>query len=96
MLFLTYINDLSEDSITNVELLADDTSLFLVVHDMNTSANDLNDDLSKINDWAIQRKMSFNPNPSKQAIFCRKRQNLNHDSIYFNTNFYNKSPLDTK
>ena len=33
--------------------------------------------------------MSFNPNPSKLAqevTFSRKRQNLNHDSIYFNHN----------
>ena len=82
MLFLTYINDLSDDSITNVELFADDTSLFSVINDINTSPNDLNDDLSKINDCTIQWKMIFNPNPSKQAqevIFCRKRQNLNHD-----------------
>ena len=33
--------------------------------------------------------MSFNPNPTKQAqgvTFSRKRQNLNHDSIYSNHN----------
>ena len=33
--------------------------------------------------------MSFNPNLSKQTqevIFSKKRQNVNHDSIYFNHN----------
>ena len=51
--------------------------------------------------------MSFNPNPSKQAqevIFSRKRQNLNHNSIYFNHNIVQQVPsqkhlgmhLDTK
>ena len=62
---------------------------------MNTSANHLNNDLSKINDWAIKRKMSFNPSPSKQAqevIFSRKRQNLNHNSIYFNHNLVQQVP----
>ena len=65
LLFLIYINDLSNDLITNVKLLADDTSLASVVHDVNTSANNLNNDLSKINDWETQWKMSFSPNPSK-------------------------------
>ena len=39
--------------------------------------------------------MSFNPDPSKQAqevIFSRKRQNPNHDLIYFNHNLVNQAP----
>ena len=43
------------------------TSFFSVVHDVNTSAKELNDDLKKVNDWAFEWKMSFNPDPSKQA-----------------------------
>ena len=69
-------------------MIASDTSLFSMVHDVNTTVN-LNNDLSKINDWAIQWKVSFNPDPSKQAqevIFSRKPPNLNRDSIYFNNN----------
>ena len=67
LLFLIYISNLSNDLKTNVKLFADDTSLFSVVHYVNTSANNLNNDLSKINNWATQWKMSFNPNPSKEA-----------------------------
>ena len=96
LLFLIYINDLSDDLITNAKLFADDTSLFSVVHDVNTSTNNLNSGLSKINDWATQWKMSFNSNPIKQAqeiIFSRKRQNLNRDSIYFNQNVVQQVPL---
>ena len=52
-----------------------DTCLFSVTHDITTSANEPNNDLKKISDWAFQWKMSFNPDPSKQAqelIFSRK------------------------
>ena len=31
------------------------------------SANELNNDLRKVCNWAFQWKMSFNPDPSKQA-----------------------------
>ena len=62
---------------------------------MDTSANNLNNDLSKINDWAIQWKMSVNLNPSKQGqevIFSRKCQNLNHGSVYFSHNLAQQVP----
>ena len=65
LFFLIYINDLSDNLKTNPKLFADDTSLFSIVHDLNVSANDLNPDLKKINDWAYQWKMNFNPDPSK-------------------------------
>ena len=56
-------------------MFADDTSLFSVVHDSQTSANDLNKDLEIINNWTFQWKMNFNPDPAKQAhevMFSRK------------------------
>ena len=43
------------------------TSLFSVVLHKNTSATELNNDLSKISNLAYQWKMSFNPDPLKQA-----------------------------
>ena len=43
LLFLIYINDLSTGLSSNPRLFADDTSLFLVVHDRTTSTNELND-----------------------------------------------------
>ena len=67
LLFLIYINDLSDDLSTNAKLSADDTSLFSVVRDINNSAAHLNNDLRKISSCAFQSKMSFNPDPSKQA-----------------------------
>ena len=48
LFFLNYINDLSENLESNVNLFADDTSIYLVVKDPNTSAEILNHDLSGI------------------------------------------------
>ena len=67
LFFLIFINDLSDNLISNPKLFADDTSLFSVVQDITLSAKNLNDDLKKINKWAFQWKMSFNPDPNKQA-----------------------------
>ena len=67
LMFLIYINDLSNELSSNLRLFADDTSIFLVVRDRNLSANALNHDPLKINNWVYQRKMSFKPDPSKQA-----------------------------
>ena len=80
-LFLIYINDLTEGLLSNARLFADDTSLFSVIHDIQTSANNLikdlnlNKDLERISNWATQWKMNFNPDTTKQAqevIFSRK------------------------
>ena len=53
LLFLMYVNDFSENLTTNAERFADDTWLFSVVHDVNTSGKKLNDDLKKVNDWTF-------------------------------------------
>ena len=75
LLFLAYITDLADGLSSNAKLFADYTSLFFDVHNAYTTAKELNNDLVKISRWAYQWKMSFNPDPSKQAqevIFSRK------------------------
>ena len=87
LLFLIYINDLSDNLTSNGKVFADDTSLFSVVHNLNTSAKELNGDLKNSNDWAFQWKMSFNPDPSKQAqevIFNCKSKKPTHPPLDFN------------
>ena len=49
---LIYINDLSEKLKSTAKLFADDTSIFYVVKDPNTSAEILNHDLTRIPEWA--------------------------------------------
>ena len=67
LLFLIYINYLSEGPSTNAKLYADDAFLFSVIHDSQTSANVLNKDLEMIHNRAFQWKMNFNPDPKTQA-----------------------------
>ena len=93
LLFLIYINDLSYDIKSKCKLFADDTSLFSVAHDIDTSANNHNHDLEKISKWAFQWKMKFNPNPAKQVqeiIFNRKKAVSIHPIVYFN-----KTPVNS-
>ena len=58
-----------------MKIFADDTSLFSLVRDPNESLAKLGRDLGKVVGWAYQWKMSFNPDPSKQAVevhlFCK-------------------------
>ena len=64
------------------------------MRDLNTSAVEINDDLKKIEAWAHQWKIGFNPNPLKQAaevIFSRKRNKPHHLDIIFNSNPVKKS-----
>ena len=96
LLFLTYINDLSNNLSSNAKLFADDTSLFLVVHDMNQSGINLNDDLGKKSNWTFQWKMSFIPDINKQeekVIFSCKLQKSNHPSLMLNSTTVTQSEI---
>ena len=87
LLFLVYINDLEEGIKSSVKFFADDTSLFSIVHDPVISADELNHDLNLIKKWSHQWKMSFNPDPTKQAeeiLFSQKKKSPGHPPIYFN------------
>ena len=70
-----------------MKLSADDTLLFSIIHDPNTSANELNSDLQNISKWVYQWKMSFNLDQNRQAqevIFSRKIAKSSHSQIIFN------------
>ena len=75
VLFLIYINDLT-DGITSIcNIFADDTFLFSKILDVNEPIKKLNFDLEKVSEWTFQWKMQLNPDPNKQAnevMFSRK------------------------
>ena len=80
--------------LSDPKLFTDDISIFSVVKDCLNSSNKLNEDLSKISQWAYQWKMSFNPDVSKQAqeiIFSRKKNINNHPVVFFNNLSINRN-----
>ena len=56
LLFLIYINDLTENISSNMRLFADDSSLFIKVRDVAATQTQLMDDLDTITNWARQWK----------------------------------------
>ena len=70
-------------------MFADDTSLFSKRKDSSLSLPDLNYNLEKINQWAHQWKIPFNPDPNKQAtevLFSRKVNSDDYPKLTFNGN----------
>ena len=88
MLFLIYINDLTDGIKSICKIFADDTSLFSKVEDKNCSTVELNNDLKIISNWAFHWKMLFNPDPNKQAaaiLFSKKQHEKdNYPLLNFN------------
>ena len=81
--FLVYIKDLSHKS----EETAKDYTLRIYLTKPEETANTLSNDLKEINKWSFQRKMSFKPDPTKQAqevIFSRNTTKTIHPKIFFN------------
>ena len=87
LLFLVYINDITDGLKSEVRIFADDTSLFVVVDDPVVSFNILSHDLKLIEKWAKQWKMSFNPDITKPPIeitFSTKNVKPHHPPLFFN------------
>ena len=87
LLFLVYINDLTDNISSQMRLFADDSSLFTPVKGVNETNVKLNQDLQTITNWAYQWKMVFNPDITKQAvevIFSFKKEKPYHPELIFN------------
>ena len=87
LFFLIYINDLPSELPCSAELFTDDISLFFVLENVNETTANLNKDLKNINKWALQWKISFNPDPTKmvqEVLFSRKKSKVIHPSHIFN------------
>ena len=85
LFFLIFINDLCDNLNSDVRLFADDTSLFSVVENEITGADELNRDLEKVRLWAWQWKMQFNTDKTEEVIFSTKLAKIAHPPLMLGT-----------
>ena len=87
LLFLVYINDLTENIKSQMRLFADDSFIFTPVKNVFETHEQLVEDLETISRWGHQWKMVFNPDITKQAvevIFSVKTKKPFHPDLTFN------------
>jgi len=78
LLFIIFINDIVTDIQSTIKLFADDTSLYLIVEDPNETADSLNNDLTKIHDWATKWLVTFNAQKMETMTTSRKIDKPDH------------------
>ena len=84
VLFLVFINDIVDDIQSNINLFADDTSLYLIVENPQIAATILQSDIDRISLWADTWLVSFNPSKSESLIVSRKRGPNRHPDLLLN------------
>lgn len=82
LLFLIYINDLTEDIVSLPLIYADDTALFEVVDDPVLSADRLNGDLEKISVWSNKWLVTMNPSKCRNIVFSLKHNKPFHPVLF--------------
>ena len=84
LLFLIYINDITDGINAGIKLFADDTSLYIIFdgNDVNQATEVLNSDLQTVNEWAKKWLVTFNPQKTK-SLYISLRKNLNPPPLTF-------------
>ena len=72
LLFLVYINDIVCNISSQINLFADDTSLYMIVRDPSDTARIMQNDIEKISAWADSWLVKFNPLKSETLLISRK------------------------
>ena len=73
LLFLLYINDITDVVSTNIRLYADDSSIFTVGKDSEKIAQELNSDLEQISKWAHMWRVNFNAKKTISITFTTRK-----------------------
>ena len=92
LLFIIYMNDITDEIESDILIFAYDTSLFATGSDPAETAEILNRDLQKISIWAQKWKVSFNSSKSKDIIFSNKTLN-NSPPLLFNSSYIERVNL---
>ena len=78
LMFLIYINDIVNDLGCNIRLVAEDTSLYVIVDDPASVSDLVDSDLQTIHNWAQNWLVTFNPQKSEELIISRKAVFVDH------------------
>ena len=81
LLFLVYINDITNNIGSNIRLFADDTTLYLIINDPIISATIIESDLQTISDWAKKWLVTFNPTKTESLLITRKNNRSVHPHL---------------
>ena len=84
LLILIYINDIVKHIGCSIRLIADDTSLYIIVDFPLQSAQLLNTDLQTISDGAAAWLVTFNPLKTLSMLISRKRNPVFHPPLFMN------------
>ena len=82
LLFLIYINDISDKLKCPTRLFADDSSLIASSTDINIVERDVNTDLENLSKWASDWAVTFNPQKTEVMLFTN-RSLTNYPNIIF-------------
>ena len=84
MLFLIYVNDITEQLLCLTQLFAGDSSLFTSATDIHDTEGIINHDLIIISQWAKQWLVKFNPNKTEEIFFSLRQLNLLPNLVFDN------------
>ena len=82
LLFLVYINNIVDNLESNINLFADDTSLSVEVDNPDSCWAKLQSDINKINDWAQNWTVKFNPLKSELLVITSKNIKPVHPDVF--------------
>ena len=76
LLFLIYVNDISDSLLSLTRLFADDSSLYCSASSINDIEGIINHDLNLLSNWAKQWLVTFNPNKTEAILFSFRDSEL--------------------
>lgn len=85
LLFLIYINDITDGLASLPLIYTDDTTLFEIVDEPAVSVGRLNSDLNKISEWADKWLVTMNPVKSRNVVFSLKRNKQVNRPLFLNS-----------
>ena len=85
LLFIIYVNDITQSLLSLTRLYADDISLFCFATSLQDIEGIRNHDLTIVSKWAKQLLVDFNPNKTEAVIFSTGRDLGEPELIFENT-----------